>query len=467
MTDVKQEQLEFFENLFINLAVDDTISSYKILKSTDKIVQVEYTFKGYGTHNITHPIITNDDICDLINAGEDINLDFCYINNFNYRYISRKTNKRPVLKNFTARLTFFDGNTSFDNALFSDDDISFQFSHFENGVASFNNADFGNGNLSFLNATFSCKTLTFNFTDFNQGFVAFDYSFFGAESVSFIESIFQGDFISFEDTIFTSKRVTFYKNNLGNADISFEKCNASKSKFKFIRCKLLCHENFRFSNVRVLEIIDCIVDGTLVMDSSTDTNVYIEQISFKNTKNLGIIFLDWERIKKAIALYAIDKPTDKYSAKRLLEEKAAQLQMLKKNFNNLGEYDIEDDAFVEYMRYNAKTQPPLRRLNLNLLDWIGCYGTKPIRVFATMLVLVLAFAAIFSGAIPFIQVSEHRLFTGYGRGLYFSIITFFTIGYGDITPASWGAAVCAGVEGFLGVFFMSYFTVSIVRKTLR
>lgn len=464
MTDT---QLDFFENFFINLAIDDSINSYKIIQTTEKNIEVEYTFKGYGIQNVTHTIITNDDICELIKAGEDINLDFCYIHNFNYRYIAKKTNKRPKLKNFTARLTFFDGNTSFDNALFDDEDISFQFAHFENGATSFNNADFGDGNLSFLNSAFSCKTLTFNFTDFNSGFVAFDYSYFSAESVSFIESTFQGDFISFEDTIFTSKRVIFYKNNLGHADISFEKCHASKSKFKFLRCKLLCHENLRFANVKILEIIDCIVDGTLVMDSSTDTNVYIEQISFKNTKNLGIIFLDWERIKTAIALYGLDKPTDKYSVKVLWEEKASQLRMLKKNFNNLGEYDIEDDAFVEYMRYNAKTQPVFRRLNLNLLDVIGCYGTKPIRVFGTMLALVFAFAAVFSGAIPFIQVSEHKLFDGYGRGLYFSIITFFTIGYGDITPASWGAAVCAGIEGFLGVFFMSYFTVSIVRKTLR
>lgn len=464
MTDV---QLDFFENFFINLAIDDNISSFRTIETTEKTVEVEYTFKGYGVQNITHPIITNEDICEMIKNDEDINLDFCYINNFNYRTIAKLLNRRPILKNFTSRLTFFDGNTSFDNALFDDEDISFQFAHFVNGSTSFNNANFGDGDTSFLNVSFSCKSLTFNFTDFNDGFVAFDFSNFSAETVSFIESTFRGDFISFEDTTFSSKNVTFYKNNLGHADISFEKCNASKSEFKFLRCKLLCHENLRFANVRVLEIIDCIVDGTLVMDSSSDTNVYIEQITFKNTKNLGIIFLDWERIKKAIALYGIDKPMDKYTAKCLLEEKASQLQMLKKNFNNLGEYDIEDDAFVEYMRYNAKTQPPLRRFNLNLLDLIGCYGTKPIRVFATMLVLVLAFAGIFSGFIPFIQVSEHRLFDGYIRGLYFSIITFFTIGYGDITPASGPAAVFAGVEGFLGVFFMSYFTVSIVRKTLR
>lgn len=460
-------QRDFFENFFLNLAIDDSIKSFRILKTEETNVQVEYTFKGYGTHVIIHPIITNDDICQMINDGQDINLDFYYINNFNYIYISKKTQKKIKLKNFTARLTFFDGNTSFDNAQFENDHISFQFAHFQHGSASFNNANFGTGNLSFLNVTFSSKSLSFNFTNFNKGTVSFDCSNFNSKNVSFIETTFNGDFVSFEDTFFTSNQVLFYKNNLGNADISFENCNANRTRFKFLQCKLLCHENLRFANVKILEIIDCIVDGTLVLDSSTDTNVYIEQISFKNTKNLGIIFLDWNKIKTAIALYGTDAPIDKYTEKRIFEEKANQLQMLKKNFHNVGEYDYEDDAFVEYMRYNAKTQNLLRKINLNLLDLIGCYGTKPYRVFLTMLALVFSFAGIFSGIVPFIQVSEHAIFDGYGRGLYFSIITFFTIGYGDITPASWGAAVLAGIEGFLGVFFMSYFTVAIVRKTLR
>jgi hypothetical protein len=87
------------------------------------------------------------------------------------------------------------------------------------------------------------------------------------------------------------------------------------------------------------------------------------------------------------------------------------------------------------------------------------------------------------------RVSDHhghgfpvcdRLFTGFHagpvgerfthiflKGLYFSATTFLTIGYGDIQPPTQTVAFAAGIEGFLGLFLMSYFTVAIVRKLLR
>jgi len=49
---------------------------------------------------------------------------------------------------------------------------------------------------------------------------------------------------------------------------------------------------------------------------------------------------------------------------------------------------------------------------------------------------------------------------------YHSAITFLTIGYGDYSP--WGAVrVISSIEGFVGLFLMSYFTVAFVRKILR
>jgi len=52
------------------------------------------------------------------------------------------------------------------------------------------------------------------------------------------------------------------------------------------------------------------------------------------------------------------------------------------------------------------------------------------------------------------------------RALYHSAITFLTIGYGDYYPSGVIRWV-SGVEGFVGLFLMSYFTVAFVRKILR
>jgi hypothetical protein len=49
---------------------------------------------------------------------------------------------------------------------------------------------------------------------------------------------------------------------------------------------------------------------------------------------------------------------------------------------------------------------------------------------------------------------------------YHSAITFLTIGYGDYYPSGLIRWI-SGVEGFVGLFMMSYFTVAFVRKILR
>ena len=50
--------------------------------------------------------------------------------------------------------------------------------------------------------------------------------------------------------------------------------------------------------------------------------------------------------------------------------------------------------------------------------------------------------------------------------LYFSAVTFTTIGYGDLHPAGW-ARLAAAMEGVLGVLLMTCFTVILVRKIIR
>ena len=50
--------------------------------------------------------------------------------------------------------------------------------------------------------------------------------------------------------------------------------------------------------------------------------------------------------------------------------------------------------------------------------------------------------------------------------VFASSITFFTIGYGECTPLGF-LKIISPIEGFTGVFLMSYFTVAFVRKILR
>ena len=52
-----------------------------------------------------------------------------------------------------------------------------------------------------------------------------------------------------------------------------------------------------------------------------------------------------------------------------------------------------------------------------------------------------------------------------GNILYFTIITFTTVGYGDIIPVNWMKLVVS-LESFLGVFLTASFVVTLSRRFL-
>ena len=57
------------------------------------------------------------------------------------------------------------------------------------------------------------------------------------------------------------------------------------------------------------------------------------------------------------------------------------------------------------------------------------------------------------------------LISKFGNALYFTIITFTTVGYGDIMPLNWMKLVVS-LESFLGVFFTASFVVTLSRRFL-
>jgi hypothetical protein len=61
---------------------------------------------------------------------------------------------------------------------------------------------------------------------------------------------------------------------------------------------------------------------------------------------------------------------------------------------------------------------------------------------------------------------DPRTLSPIAKAFYHSAVTFLTIGYGDYYPDGINRLI-SGLEGFMGLFTMSYFTVAFVRKILR
>ena len=80
-------------------------------------------------------------------------------------------------------------------------------------------------------------------------------------------------------------------------------------------------------------------------------------------------------------------------------------------------------------------------------------------IFAIVIFLILLFGGSF--------VYSHVEAWSFLDSIYFTVVTVTTIGYGDVEPESVYGSLLSGIEGFLGLFLMAYFTIAFSRKVLR
>lgn len=447
--------------------------------------------------------------------------------NFHQSHFSgnfRLTNNfiKAARTNFTQ--VKFEGETvSLKNTIFDEGVKDFQDSTFGNGEAIFTNVDFGNGDVSFINAEFFNSDVDFRVSRFGIGKVDFHYARFGGGGVSFERVDFGSGRFNFRAAEFHAGRTSFNRATFHEGELNFEGAETRKGKLTFKRAtfgkvaiifdlyqglnsemifeRSLFIETVSFSEAQLGKLIfsDCQFNstvnlhvkecGTIDLAGCTIRDIVefythgdppkIGSLNLAGVRLLGQIYIDWNANRVDNLIYSQGCTS--------IAEKAEQFRILKENFNALGKYDEEDAAYVEFKRCdmkasltNSKQSGTFRYISSRLLyaskkllfDYMGLYATAPQRVISSILVvyfiyslLYIAIMALGWGQIIATSASGEMLSLT-ARGFYFSVVTFFTIGYGDFAPAGIARFV-AGTEGFMGVFLMSYFTVAFVRKILR
>ncbi len=393
----------------------------------------------------------------------------------------------------TGNLSFVDvnfgnGNVDLKNTYFGDGNIDFKFAKFSEGDISFERASFGKGKKDFKNVEFGGGKIDFRRIDFNDGDVSFEGVEFGDGKVNFRSCVFGKGHKSFEHCDFAQGEVHFDLVDFGTGSVSFK--NAKTTEILFNGCPLNCYMDLRFDECKMLDLSDTIVRDILHVKPE-DEKVVIQGMKLVNMRILGRVFIDWH----ANNVYNLINNQSLTS----LYQKAEQYRILKENFRNNGQYDDEDAAYVEFKRCEskAKLEEALTKGKKNavwayptyyfqhyVFDFIGRYATNPIRVLANMVLSFFCFSTIYfvfsisdtlnklghvvAGGAETLPLNDTHLsvLQAFGNSLYYSGITFLTIGYGDYF--AWGLLKPVAVfEGFSGVFLMSYFTVAFVRKILR
>jgi hypothetical protein len=139
-------------------------------------------------------------------------------------------------------------------------------------------------------------------------------------------------------------------------------------------------------------------------------------------------------------------------------------------------YQMERDA---RRRFAWTTSAYFKAIKWELSRWIMGYGSNPYRVLLTSFLVIIVAAILFplTGGIQEIQGDQAITYSiedpeqaprwWIGRvlfkSLYFSVVTFATLGYGDIQPIGAFARFLAGVEALLGALLAALLVFVLTR----
>jgi hypothetical protein len=418
--------------------------------------------------------------------------------------------------------SFGQGDFLFKNSVIMDGTKDFQDIQFGNGEVSFANTEFNSGELLFINTRFNSGKFNFKVARIKGGKVDFHYSVFGNCEIMFERTEFGNSRVDFRTVDFGSGRINFNRSVFGNGEVNFEgaSCKSGKIQFKkaemgsglksfnlmemedteisFERtnfgdgdvsfyeskfnslslksCHLDQYFDLRLAKAELLDISDTIVRDIVDLEPY-DFPVDIKVIDLSGMRLVGKLYIDWKRNNCKKVIIQQEGTT--------LRQKSEQFRILKENFRETGKYSDEDEAYVMFKRFESKSWITEQKekggftkivsfiphgFKWLVFDAMGLYATNPARVLISMATGYILFSVIYVLMIVFTKAdiisSTSDQLGIVARSFYHSAITFFTIGYGDHYP--FGAArVISSIEGFIGVFLMSYFTVAFVRKVLR
>ncbi len=212
--------------------------------------------------------------------------------------------------------------------------------------------------------------------------------------------------------------------------------------------------------------------------------VFYEPVELSLKESLGKIMFEKTDIRQEFHLPIDELKKSKFrplilsdgNGKIDLAGTEENFRLLQKIYRSTDSLESELDCRYHFKRYenlrqNAK-KPVRRLLRYFLLDLTSRYFTDWGRVLTSMAITFGLFFTVYCLFPDKIMVSgkslaEHAMQPiDFVRHIaYFSIITFTTIGYGDINPVGF-LQILAGIEGFIGVFLNSMFVVTLAKRIL-
>lgn len=144
-----------------------------------------------------------------------------------------------------------------------------------------------------------------------------------------------------------------------------------------------------------------------------------------------------------------------FSDPNIVNNNFSGYRMFKKIYQNQGDDDIAKAYFIKENEFIRSKSKGLDYITKSLSYFYWEYGRKPHRIIYFSLAIILLFGFIFWLGSSWVAFDDKAQGFSLWDGLYFSTITFTTLGYGDYSPTGWLKILCA-IEAFSGVVNMGF-----------
>jgi len=224
------------------------------------------------------------------------------------------------------------------------------------------------------------------------------------------------------------------------------------------------------------------LQGSSLMKSKLiDANLHCAQVEDCNFLGADLTRtklenVNWGRyFKQEKEAYGNLKEKNRKQATVLFQEAEEVCRNIRKECEKQGLFEKAGMFFRKEMRLRRYQMPLMstKRVISKIVDVFCGYGEEPIRVVTFSIALILSCALIYfildtTSLSPLYGDVKgvNFYFLEFLNAIYFSVVTFTTLGYGDISPVG-VARFVAAAEAFMGSFMMALFVVVFVKKMTR
>ncbi len=433
--------------------------------------------------------IEADEVLEAILKGQDVDIEYTVIKgDLDIKKLAYQLGPGEAVKGFGAVSIQYSeilGATSFSSAIFNGNvnftgtnfsrDAYFVSATFNNNV-NFRDVTFG-GDVYFVSAVFRMA----NFSATFNGDTSFNYATFSRNAV-FISSIFNGD-ANFRGITFTGDAIFSSAIFAGTANFNSTFCGGTNFSYAAFRD----YANFSYASFR----------KTIFFSGCRfNKNVDLEEATF--TKEIPpecLISIGWayRRSLQYGGGHFFQEAALAYLDQQDYSEASLAFKDARVEYEKLGKRDAEDQMYVQE---KEATRLLLKSQSGNLIKqswfWVwkttSRYGESPLRFIGWLAVIVLFFGLVYMPIIPnlvswwpsrlsitFREYPFHQWSEGIISGflfnivtaVYFSAVTFATLGFGDITPISIVGKLSAIAEVLLGYLMFGVLITLVARKMTR